>query len=235
MTEIQPSLFPIRISEGLPEGFEYCEQAISSEHESRVLAQLADLSFKEFQFRGFEGKRRVVSFGWRYDFNDHKVLPADPIPPFLLEVYRTVQATSRFVLRDLQQVLVSEYAPGAPIGWHKDRPVFGDVMGLSLASSCSFRLRKLLDNGNWKRATVVLEPGSAYFLRGPVRWEWEHSILPMKALRYSITFRNLRRRPNRVSFNATLKRTDARTPDHGEAEARRSLPSNSPPRPRSST
>jgi hypothetical protein len=75
MTEIQPSLFPIRISEGLPEGFEYCEQAISSEHESRVLAQLADLSFKEFQFRGFEGKRRVVSFGWRYDFNDHKVLP----------------------------------------------------------------------------------------------------------------------------------------------------------------
>jgi alkylated DNA repair dioxygenase AlkB len=192
MTEIQPSLFPMRPSDVLPEGFRYCEQAISAENESRVLAQLADLPFKEFQFRGFEGKRRVVSFGWRYDFNDHKVLPADPIPPFLLEVYRTVQATSGFELRDLQQVLVSEYAPGAPIGWHKDRLVFGKVMGLSLASSCSFRLRKPLGNGKWQRAAVSLEPRSAYFLEGPVRWEWEHSIPALKALRYSITFRNLR-------------------------------------------
>ena len=166
MTEIQPSLFPIRTSDA-PEGFAYCKQAISPENESRVLAELADLPFKEFQFRGFEGKRRVVSFGWRYDFNEHKVLQADPIPPFLLEVYRTVQATSCFVLRDLQQVLVSEYVPGAPIGWHKDRPVFGDVMGLSLASSCSFRLRKPLGNGKWQRAAVRLEPRSAYFLEGP--------------------------------------------------------------------
>ena len=99
------------------------------------------------QFRGFEGKRRIVSFGWRYDYNDHKILPADPIPTFLLEVYRTIQATSGFVLCELQQVLVSEYAPGAPIGWHKDRPVFGDVMGLSLASSCIVSARKPL-NGN---------------------------------------------------------------------------------------
>ena len=192
MTEIQPSLFPMRPADALPKGLGYCEQAISPENESRVLALLADLPFKEFQFRGFEGKRRVVSFGWRYDFNDHKVLPAEPIPPFLLELYRTVQATSGFVLRDLQQVLVSEYAPGAPIGWHKDRPVFGDVMGLSLASGCSFRLRKPRVDGKWQRAAVRLEPRSAYFLEGPVRWGWEHSIPPLKALRYSITFRNLR-------------------------------------------
>jgi alkylated DNA repair dioxygenase AlkB len=192
MTEIQPRLFPIPISRVVPAGFGYCEQAILPEDESSVLAKLADLPFKEFQFRGFEGKRRVVSFGWCYDFNDHKVLPADPIPPFLLEVYRTIQANSGFVLRDLQQVLVSEYAPGAPIGWHRDRPVFGDVMGLSLASPCSFRLRKPIADGKWQRAAVLLEPGSAYFLEGPVRWEWEHSIPPLKALRYSITFRNLR-------------------------------------------
>ena len=191
MTENQPSLFPIRNSD-TPEGFGYCKQAISPEDESGLLAQLADLPFKEFQFRGFEGKRRTVSFGWRYDFNEHKVLPADPIPPFLLEVYRTVQATSCFVLRDLQQVLVSEYVSGAPIGWHKDRSVFGEVMGLSLASSCSFRLRKPLGNGKWQRAAIGLEPRSAYFLEGPVRWEWEHSIPPLKAVRYSVTFRNLR-------------------------------------------
>jgi alkylated DNA repair dioxygenase AlkB len=194
MKEVQTTLFPIGISHGLPEGFSYCAQAVSFEIERRVLAQLAELPFKEFQFRGFEGKRRVISFGWRYDFNDHKILPADPIPPFLLEIYRTIQANSGFVLRDLHQVLVSEYAPGAPIGWHKDRPVFGEVMGLSLASSCSFRLRKPLANGKWQRTAVLLEPRSAYFLEGPVRWEWEHSIRPMNALRYSITFRNLRHR-----------------------------------------
>jgi len=84
------------------------------------------------------------------------------------------------------------YRPGAPIGWHKDRPVFGEIMGLSLASSCSFRLRKRF-GGKWQRVTVRLEPRSAYFLEGAVRWEWEHSIPPVKTLRYSITFRNLRK------------------------------------------
>jgi hypothetical protein len=114
MAENQPSLFPNRSSHSFPQGFAYCPEAISAEDESRVLAQLADLPFKEFQFRGFEGKRRVVSFGWRYDFNDHKVLQADPIPQFLLEVYRKVEAVSGFVLQNLQQVLVTEYAPRAP-------------------------------------------------------------------------------------------------------------------------
>lgn len=192
MTEIQATLFPIGTSQAPPEGFRYCEQALPFEMERSLLTQFAGLPFKEFQFRGFEGKRRIVSFGSRYDYSHHKISPADPIPPFLLEVYRTIQATSGFVLRDPQQVLVSEYPPGAPIGWHKDRPVFGDVMGLSLASPCTFRLRKPLTNGKWQRAAVLLEPRSAYFLEGPVRWEWEHSIPPVNALRYSITFRNLR-------------------------------------------
>jgi alkylated DNA repair dioxygenase AlkB len=72
---------------------------------------------------------------------------------------------------ELTQVLVTEYAPGAPIGWHKDRPFFGDVMGLSLASPCSFRLRKALGNGKWRRVSLPLEPRSAYLLSGPARWE----------------------------------------------------------------
>lgn len=134
----------------------------------------------------------MVSFGWRYDFAERKVLPADPIPPFLRAIGQKVQAASGFLPHDLQHVLVTEYAPGAPIGWHKDRPVFGNVMGLSLGSPCTFRLRKPEGGRKWLRVSHRLEPRSAYLLADIARWEWEHSIPPVDALRYSITFRDRR-------------------------------------------
>jgi len=192
MAADQLTLFAPPPRHPLPEGFAYRPDVISIDEETRLLAELAPLPFKEFQFQGFEGKRRVVSFGWRYDFNEHKVLPADPIPEFLREVCRRIQQVSGFDFRDLQQVLVTQYAPGAPIGWHKDRPVFGNVMGLSLGSACTFRLRKREGDGKWQRVSLRLEPRSAYLLSGPARWTWEHSIPPVDALRYSITFRNRR-------------------------------------------
>jgi len=192
MAILQPSLFPMPVAWALPPGFLYCPEVITPEDERRLLNRIVDLPFKEFQFHGFEGKRRVVSFGWRYDFREHKALPAGPIPDFLLETHRSVQAASGFALPDLAQVLVTEYAPGAPIGWHKDRPFFDDVMGLSLASACNFRLRKPLDERKWQRVSLRLEPRSAYLLRGAARQEWEHSIPPVESLRYSVTFRNLR-------------------------------------------
>src|SRR5438477_805549 len=191
MAVIQPSLFPTSVDPALPPGLLYCPDALTRDDEGRLLARIADLPIKEFQFHGFEGKRRIVSFGWRYDFSEHKALPAEPIPDFLLELYRKVQAASGFALPDLAQVLVTEYAPGAPIGWHKDRPFFGDVMGLSLASACNFRLRKPLDKGKWQRVSLRLESRSAYLLQGAARWQWEHSIPPVESLRYSVTFRNL--------------------------------------------
>jgi alkylated DNA repair dioxygenase AlkB len=176
----------------LPEGFAYRSDVISPAEESRLIREIARLPFKEFQFYGFEGKRRVVSFGWHYDFSQHKALPAEPIPEFLHDVYRTVKKASGLALPHLKQVLVTEYAPGAPIGWHKDRPVFGNVMGLSLASACTFRLRKSKGKGRWERVSLRLEPRSAYLLSGAARWTWEHSIPPVDKLRYSITFRDQR-------------------------------------------
>ena len=194
MAASQPSLFPLPPSSPLPPGFSYRSEVITPDEERRLLIRFADLPFKEFQFHGFEGKRRVVSFGWRYDFSEHRALPAEPIPDFLLELHPKIQAASGLSLPDLAQVLVTEYAPGAPIGWHKDRPFFDDVMGLSLASACNFRLRKPLDEGKWQRVSLRLEPRSAYLLQGAARREWEHSIPPVESLRYSVTFRNLRSR-----------------------------------------
>lgn len=190
----QQSLFPHSADAATsdPEGFLYRPNAITPDDESRLLAVIAGLPFQEFEFHGFEGKRRIVSFGWRYDFHENKALPADPIPSFLREACDRIQAATGFVFRHLEQVLVTEYAQGAPIGWHRDRAVFGEVMGLSLASPCVFRLRKLLGPGKWQRVTRRLEPRSAYLLSGRARREWEHSIPPVEALRYSLTFRNLR-------------------------------------------
>jgi alkylated DNA repair dioxygenase AlkB len=115
----------------------------------------------------------------------------DDIPPLLDTVRREAAVFAKLRTRDLQQVLLTEYRPGTTIGWHKDRSVFGDVVGISLLSACTFRLRKKTASG-WERASIELEPRSAYLLHGEVRREWEHSIPAVTSLRYSITLRNFR-------------------------------------------
>ena len=175
----------------LPEGFRYHRELISPEEEHALLADIRGLPFGEFEFHGFTGKRRVVSFGWRYDFSDRSLEKANDIPSFLLPVREKAARFADLEAYQLQHVLVTEYSEGAAIGWHKDKAVFGDVIGISLLSACTFRLRKKL-GAKWERASIVAEPRSVYLLRGPSRTEWEHSIPGVESLRYSITFRNLR-------------------------------------------
>jgi alkylated DNA repair dioxygenase AlkB len=183
----QPGLFDS--GPALPEGFKYRAALISAEEERELVRQVETLPFKEFEFHGFLGKRRVVSFGWRYDFNDRELQRADDIPPFLLPLRRRAAEFASLGPASLQHVLVTEYAPGAAIGWHRDKAVFAEVVGISLVSPCRFRLRRK-DGGKWQRAAIDLEPRSAYLLAGPARTEWEHSIPSVDGLRYSITFRN---------------------------------------------
>ena len=175
----------------LPEGFLYRPALISDGEEAELIAQFAGLPFREFEFHGYYGKRRTVSFGLHYDFGDMKVHESGPIPDFLLPARDLAAGFAGIDAAALRHALVTEYAPGAPIGWHRDRPVFGDVIGVSFASACRFRFRRKRGSG-WERAAVTLEPRSAYLLRGPVRSEWEHSIPPAEELRYSVTFRTAR-------------------------------------------
>jgi alkylated DNA repair dioxygenase AlkB len=155
----------------LPEGFRYQPDFLSQEEESFLLQNLKGLPFREFEFQGFKGKRRVVSFGWRYDFNGGGLTKTEDMP-------------------GLQQVLVTEYMEGAAIGWHKDRSAFGDVVGISLLSPCTFRFRRKA-GAKWERRSLIMEPRSVYLLRGPSRNDWEHSIPGVESLRFSITFRNV--------------------------------------------
>jgi alkylated DNA repair dioxygenase AlkB len=175
----------------LPEGFKYQPALIAKEAERTLGERIASLPLKEFEFQGFLGKRRIVSFGWRYDFNGGGLQKTEDMPAFLLPVREQAAAFAGMPPKLLQQVLLTEYKPGVQIGWHKDRSVFGEVVGISLLSRCTFRMRRKLGT-KWERASIVAEPRSVYLLSGPARTEWEHSIPGVEALRYSITFRNFK-------------------------------------------
>ncbi len=189
MTQKQLKLFGATPT--LPEGFKYQPDLLTPEQEHDLLSRVRELPFVEFQFQGYVGKRRVVSYGWQYDFNHRVLREADDIPSFLLALRETAANFAGMPAAQLQQVLVTEYHAGAGIGWHRDKAVFGEVVGFSLLSSCRFRLRRKAGS-NWERVSLTVEPRSAYLLSGPARTEWEHSIPEVDTLRYSITFRNFR-------------------------------------------
>ncbi len=176
----------------LPEGFRYRAELISAEEERALLARVRELPFRDFEFHGYTGKRRVVSFGWHYDFSARHLRKAEDIPDFLLALRPAAAEFAGLGPEELRHVLVTEYGPGAGIGWHRDKAVFGKVVGISLLSPCMFRMRRLISRKKWERVNLILEPRSAYHLSGPARYEWEHSIPQTEALRYSITFRNMR-------------------------------------------
>jgi len=175
----------------LPEGFVYRPELVAPEQEVELIEHFRELDFREFEFQGYLGKRRVVSFGLHYDFAERRVREAAEIPAFLLPLRDRAAGFAGLAAAALEHALVTEYTAGAAIGWHRDRPVFGDVVGISFGSSCRFRLRRRQGQG-WERASLTLEPRSAYLLRGPARHQWEHSIPPAEALRYSVTFRSVK-------------------------------------------
>ena len=186
-----PSLFG-NDDPALPEGFRYWPDFLSADEERELVREFAALPFEGFQFHGFVGKRRVVSYGWRYAFEAGGGLrKADDMPAFLLPLRARAAALAGLGPAAFQHVLVTEYAAGAGIGWHRDKAVFDEVVGVSLLAPCDFRFRRRRGT-KWDRATVVAEPRSAYLLSGPARTEWEHGIPPVDQLRYSVTFRNFR-------------------------------------------
>ena len=189
MTRKQLSLFSAGAT--LPEGFQYQANLVSPEEEQRLLEWVRQLPLKDFEFQGYVGKRRVISYGWQYDFNERVLRRTEDVPPWLLPLRELAAGFAGMAPAELQQVLVTEYDIGAAIGWHRDKAIFGQVVGISLLSSCRFRLRRKVGPA-WERASIIAEPQSAYLLNGPSRTEWEHSIPAVDALRYSITFRNFR-------------------------------------------
>jgi len=185
----QPSLFLTEPSASAPvAGFSYWPEAFTAAEERDWLHAIESLPFKPFEFHGYLGKRRIVSFGWHYDYSGRALRPSTPMPNFLEPLRARAAAVAGLDAALLQQALVTEYDAGVTIGWHRDKPMFEDVVALSFLSPCRLRLRRKRDMG-WVRRMTEIAPRSLYRLSGPARHDWEHSIPPLESKRYSVTFR----------------------------------------------
>ncbi len=173
-----------------PEGFSYAPDFLGEAEERALVGWISSLALRPFEFHGFTGNRRVVSFGWRYDYAGHRLDAAEPLPALLGPLQVRAAAFAGRPADFFVQALITEYAPGAGIGWHRDKRDFGEVAGISLLSPCPLRFRRR-HGERWKRHTQSLAPRSIYLLSGPARTLWEHSIAPVAQLRYSITLRSL--------------------------------------------
>ncbi|MBW8724417.1 MAG: alpha-ketoglutarate-dependent dioxygenase AlkB [Inquilinus limosus] len=164
---------------------------VTPEEEGLLTAAIDAAPLSPFRYQGWEGRRLTATFGWRYDFEDGSFRPAEPIPDWLLPLRGKAARFAGLGPSDLAQALLIRYDPGAGIGWHKDRPVFEHVVGVSLGAAATLRLRRRQAEGGFDRRSVPLAPRSAYHLAGEARHGWEHSIPEMDATRWSVTFRSL--------------------------------------------
>ncbi len=185
----QPGLFlPESSGSAPPAGFGYWPDVFTAAEERAWRREIEALPFKPFEFHGYLGKRRIVSFGWRYDYARRALRESTPMPAFLLPLRERAATCAGLSTDSLQQALVTEYDSGVTIGWHRDKPMFEDVVALSFLSPCRLRLRRK-HGTRWERWAREIAPRSLYRLSGAARHDWEHSIPPVEQLRYSVTFR----------------------------------------------
>jgi alkylated DNA repair dioxygenase AlkB len=182
-----PDLFGVPIVPGLV----LRDALLDAEEEAELIARINGEDLSPFRFQGWLGKRLTRSFGWHYDFENGRFGQTDPVPDWLETVRVRAAAFAGLRTEVLVQALLIRYDPGAGIGWHRDRPVFEHVVGISLGNAATLRLRRRT-SGGFERASVPLAPRSVYHLSGEVREQWEHSITPLDVARGSITFRSLR-------------------------------------------
>ncbi|WP_457355065.1 alpha-ketoglutarate-dependent dioxygenase AlkB [Sphingomonas sp. UYP23] len=171
-------------------GLTAVEDFVSELEAAALIAAIDATELEPFRFQGWLGKRVTHSFGWHYDFDTGGMGEAAPIPEWLDPLRCRAEAMAGLAEGSLVQALVIRYDIGAGIGWHRDRPHFEHVVGISLGAPATLRFRRRIGDG-FERAKASLTPRGAYHLSGAARHVWEHSIAKMEAQRWSITFRSL--------------------------------------------
>lgn len=175
----------------LPDGFRYLPEVLTAAEETRLVAGFEALPLKPFEFHGYLGNRRIFTFGHKYMFAGADARDDHSIPDTMRPLMKIAGHISGKPAGSFEQVMVTEYAPGAGIGWHLDRPNYEDIVSISFLAPCALRLRRKAGD-RWERRSVEIAPRSAYLLHGAVRNDWQHSIAPMEKLRYSVTLRTFR-------------------------------------------
>ena len=172
----------------------YQRDFLSVDEERALVALIEGWPLEAMRYKAFTARRRVLSFGGKYDFSANRLLEGLPIPPELDPLRARVAQWLGVEPGAFTQVLVAQYDEGTPLGWHRDVPDFEDVVGVSLLNEALLRLRPWPHEvGRRAEAMkVAVEPRSIYLLRGPARWAWQHSVSPTRSLRYSITLRTPR-------------------------------------------
>jgi alkylated DNA repair dioxygenase AlkB len=180
---------------GLPEGLRYEDRFLSQEEEATLIDVIRGLPLAAAKYKSFTARRRVVSYGGSFDYDANRLQPTTALVPALEPLRDRVARWAGFAPGELVHALVAEYAPGTPLGWHRDVPDFEEVMGVSLGAPAVLRFRPYPPTAP-KRGDIVrlnAAPRSVYLLQGPARWAWQHSVAPVGALRWSVTFRTSRK------------------------------------------
>ena len=190
----EPDLFG-EVPAAAIEGLRYEHEFLTRAEEEELLRIVQGFELREMRYKEYTARRRGISFGGSYDFDKHRLRPGAPLPEALHPLRERVAAWMDMAPEDFTHMLLSEYRPGTPLGWHRDVPDFEDIVGVSLRSSAVMQLRPYPPASGSAPASfqLLIEPRSIYMLRGEARWAWQHSIAPTEALRYSITVRTRRR------------------------------------------
>lgn len=200
MATVKENLNVFAVSAQVPDGFVYRQNIISEPEEQELILEIQKLQLVPFKYYQFTGKRRTLSFGWQYEFGQSEITPAQEIPPYLLPLRTRAGRLFDIDPHSLIQTSIIEYSTGSPIGWHRDIPHFGEVIGISLGAACRMRFRKYNRARSKSTArdevlSIELQPRSVYLMSGASRELWQHSIPPVKELRYAIMMRTLRAKP----------------------------------------
>ena len=197
MAGVNRDLSLFEVAAKVPDGFIYRRDFLSEAEEHELIQEIQKLQLTPFKYYQFTGKRRTASFGWQYEFGKSEITSAPDMPAFLLPVRTRAGKFFNIEPDSLTQMSIIEYSTGSPIGWHRDIPQFGVVVGISLGAACRMRFRKY-DRGRSKNSnraeilSIELQPRSIYLMSGASRETWQHSIPPVKELRYAIMMRTVR-------------------------------------------
>lgn len=184
---------PLFATHSLPEGFTYAADFLDHEEERAAVSGIQALDLREARYKEYTARRRIASFGAGYDFDANELTPAPVMAAFLVPLRDKAARWAGEDPDEFGYALVAEYAPGTQLGWHRDVSQFESILGISLGTACTMRLRRYPPGDHEAVYRLELAPRSVYALRGEARWGWQHAIAPTPELRYSITFRTRRK------------------------------------------